>query len=43
NLLGETEDNHLAYLKLQKEILEEIELYYLLSSQRRNYKWFPYT
>ncbi|RIB23066.1 hypothetical protein C2G38_910129 [Gigaspora rosea] len=43
NLLGDNKDNHLAYLKLKKEILKEIELFYLLPSQKRNYKWFPYT
>ncbi|CAG8793097.1 18435_t:CDS:2, partial [Gigaspora rosea] len=43
NLLGDNKDNHLAYLTLKKEILEEIELFYLSSSQKQNYKWFPYT
>ncbi|KAF0431419.1 wd-40 repeat protein [Gigaspora margarita] len=43
NLLGDNKDNHLAYLTLKKEILEEIELFYLFPSQKRNYKWFPYT
>ncbi|CAG8804114.1 23073_t:CDS:2, partial [Gigaspora rosea] len=43
NLLGDNRDNTIAYLKLKKEILEEIELFYLSSSQKRNYKWFPYT
>ncbi|RIB06797.1 hypothetical protein C2G38_484132 [Gigaspora rosea] len=43
NLLGDNRDNTLAYLKLKKEILEEIELFYLSPSKKRNYKWFPYT
>ncbi|KAF0412145.1 transient receptor potential cation channel subfamily a member 1-like [Gigaspora margarita] len=43
NLLGDNKDNHLAYLTLKKEILEEIELFYLSSFQKKNYKWFPYT
>ncbi|KAF0412140.1 transient receptor potential cation channel subfamily a member 1-like [Gigaspora margarita] len=43
NLLEDDKDHHLAYLKLKKEILEKIELFYLLPSQKKNYKWFPYT
>ncbi|KAF0431414.1 nudt9 protein [Gigaspora margarita] len=43
SLLDKPEDNNQAYLKLLKEILEEIELSYLLPSQKKNYKWFPYT
>ncbi|RIB23072.1 hypothetical protein C2G38_2172339 [Gigaspora rosea] len=43
NLLGDNRDNTIAYLKLKKEIFEKIELFYLSSLQKRNYKWFPCT
>ncbi|RIB26105.1 hypothetical protein C2G38_2065751 [Gigaspora rosea] len=34
-------NNHNAYLALKKEIIDEIELFYLLPSQRRRPDWFP--
>ncbi|KAF0412139.1 transient receptor potential cation channel subfamily a member 1-like [Gigaspora margarita] len=41
NLLGDNRDNKYSCLfKIKKR---EIELFYLLPSQKKSYKWFPYT
>ncbi|KAF0452877.1 transient receptor potential cation channel subfamily a member 1-like [Gigaspora margarita] len=41
NLIS-NEDNHVAYLTLKSEIIEEIELFYMLPHQRRKETWFPF-
>ncbi|CAG8506102.1 8875_t:CDS:2, partial [Scutellospora calospora] len=42
NLINEA-DNRQAYLAIKREILVEIELFYLLPYQKRKYNWFPET
>ncbi|RIB28348.1 hypothetical protein C2G38_2028597 [Gigaspora rosea] len=41
NLIS-NEDDYVAYLTLKSEIIEEIELFYMLPHQRRKENWFPY-
>ncbi|CAG8624573.1 10787_t:CDS:2, partial [Scutellospora calospora] len=41
NLINDDEHKHIAYLNLLKEIIVEIELFYLLPHQRRKENWFP--
>ncbi|KAF0502925.1 transient receptor potential cation channel subfamily a member 1-like [Gigaspora margarita] len=40
--LVSNENNYVAYLVLKCEIIEEIELLYMLPHQRRKENWFPY-
>ncbi|RIB28680.1 hypothetical protein C2G38_1396557 [Gigaspora rosea] len=40
NLINDT-NSHASYLALKREILREIELFYLLPHQRRKNNWFP--
>ncbi|RIB27387.1 hypothetical protein C2G38_8224 [Gigaspora rosea] len=42
NLVGNA-DNHVVCLALKRDIIVEIELFYLLPFQRRKYDWFPET
>ncbi|KAF0536923.1 transient receptor potential cation channel subfamily a member 1-like [Gigaspora margarita] len=41
NLIS-NEDNYVAYLTLKSDIIEEIELFYMLPHQRRKQNWFPF-
>ncbi|CAG8452319.1 1779_t:CDS:2 [Scutellospora calospora] len=43
NLISDDENRNISYLILIAEILDEIELSYMLPHQRRKENWFPYT